>query len=153
MKDEKPSLEWGKFLGQLLICLIAFYGGIHASLHSFAAQSAAINPDLGSFEYIIGGLLTLGTFLIALRIIRVPYRTDIFERRLRNWSMTYSAVMVFTVSVTINIIYQNYAIGRFLITPFMMPGLWLVCYLVHSQFTRYCIVHDRKNSFIDGNSC
>jgi len=153
MTDETPDLEWGKFTKQFVICLLALLCGIHASLHFFVAKEARIDFADSDFGFMIGALLIVGTFYAALWAIRVPYKKDMFERRLRNWSMTYAAIIVFLFSATINITYQAYEAGGHLITPYMMPGLWLVCYILYSQYTRYCIAYGRKNSFLDGNSC
>jgi len=152
MDDEKIDLQWGKFAWQLFICLIALAGGIHASLHFFTAEETRIafaKTDLG---LIIGVFLVMGTAYFALWILRVPYKNDMFERRLRNWSMTYAAILVFMFSAALNIALQINDKGA-LITPYMMIGAWLVCYIIYSQYTRYCIASGRKNSFLDGNSC
>jgi len=153
MEDEKLNLNWGKFAGQLSLCLIALIGGIHASLHFFVAEAERIRLANTEFGPIIGAFLVFGTFLLALRIMRVPYKTDMFERRLRNWSMTYAAVFVFTMSISLNIGFQYNNDNGYIITPYIMPALWLVCYLIHSQYTRYCIATGRRNSFLDGNRC
>lgn len=153
MDEEKIDLHWGKFARQLFICLVALAGGIHASLHFFSGQDTRIAFANTEFGPAVGALLVMGTFLFALRIMRVPYKTDMFERRLRNWSMTYAATLVFSLSVAVNIGFQYGNDNSYIITPYMMPALWLICYIIHSQYTRYCIAAGRRNSFIDGNRC
>ncbi|MEP1229101.1 MAG: hypothetical protein ABJG88_00350 [Litorimonas sp.] len=153
MIEEKINLEWRKFSGQFIMCLLALMGGIHASLHFFVAKGTRIAFADSDIGFIIGALLVIGTFYAALWVIRVPYKKDMFERRLRNWSMTYAAIMVLLFSATINIAYQAYDKGGFLITPYMMPGIWLLSYIIYAQYTRYCIATGRKNSFLDGSSC
>jgi len=140
VEDDKIDLQWGKFSGQLVICVISLLGGIYSSLYFFiteAKRSDFANTDFG---------LIVGVFL-------VPYKKDMFERRLRNWSMTYAASAVLILSVAVNIAFQIGGNGNYLITPYMMPGLWLVYYIIYSQYTRYCIAHGRRNSFIDGSRC
>ena len=153
MDEDKIDLQWRKFAWQLFLCLVALAGGIHASLHFFSGQDTRIAFANTDFGPPIGALLVLGTFLFALRIMRVPYKTDMFERRLRNWSMTYAAILVFSVSVAANIGFQYGGDNGYLFTPYVMPALWLICYIIHSQYTRFCIAIGRRNSFIDGNRC
>jgi len=153
MEDDKICLHWNKFSGQLILCLISLLGGIYASLYFFVAEterSAFANTDVG---FMTGVFLTMGTFFVASWALRVPYKKDMFERRLRNWSMTYAASMVLSLSLAINIGFQAWGTGDYLITPYMMPGLWLVCYVIYSQYTRYCIANGRRNSFLDGSIC
>jgi len=146
MEDDKIDLHWGKFFGHLIICIITLISAIFASRQIFGfedARHAIAKTNLGEP---IGALLIMGTFLAALWILRVPYRKDVFERRLRNWCMTYSAIMVLTLSVAANIGFQHEHSGQFIITPYMMPALWLIGYLIYSQYTRYCIANGRTTS-------
>jgi len=153
MEDDKIDLQWAKFFGQLTICIISLLGGIYASLYFFVAESERsifAKTDIGLMT---GVFLVMGTFFIALWMLRVPYKVDMFERRLRNWSMTYAASTVLSFSVVLNITFQLGGSGNYFITPYMMPGLWLVCYIIYSQYTRYCIANGRRNSFLDGTAC
>ena len=152
MEDEKIDLQWNKFAWQFFVCLLALIGGVYVSLYIFIAEdlrSSFANTKLG---LLVGFLSMMGSFIVALYALRVPYRKDIFERRLRNWSMTYSATIVFSFSAALNIAFQIRGTGEYFITPYMMPGLWLMCYIVYAQCTRYAIVHGRRNSFLDGNT-
>lgn len=153
MMDDKISLEWGQFSKQFLICFIALLSAIFASQKIFGPQESLHAIANTTFGPVIGALLIMGTFLGALWALRVPYRKDMFERRLRNWSMTYAATIVFTLSAVANIGFQQTHSGDFIITPYVMPALWLLCYIIYSQYTRYCVAHGRKNSFIDGSGC
>jgi len=153
MIDEKLDLEWGKFTWQLIVCLIALIGGIYASLYFFVPEASRSAFASTAFGLLIGALLVMGTFFFALAVLRVPYKKDLFERRLRNWSMTYAAVTILSFSVALNIAFQTHGNGDYFITPYMMPGLWLVFYIIYAQYTRYCIAHGRRNSFTDGNRC
>ena len=152
MTEEKIDLHWGKFMGQLGLGLFALACAAYADQQIFAPDQEhhhLINSGIDAF---IGAILIMGTFAFALWMFRVPYRNDMFERRLRNWSMTASTMILFVFSVSINMAYQG-QIGEFLITPYTMPALWLICYLIYSQYTRYCIAHGKHNSFLDGNGC
>lgn len=153
MEDEKIDLQWGKFAGQFGVCLLALTSGIYASLHFFVGEGTHSSFADTRLGLLIGAVLVVGTFFGALFILRVPYRKDIFERRLRNWSMTYSAVVVLSFSAVSNIAFHANGNGDYFITPYMMPGLWLVYYIIYAQYTRYCIAHGRRNSFLDGNTC
>ena len=153
MEDDKIDLQWGKFLGQLILCFVSFMSAIYANQYIFGPLEARQAIAETAFGPLIGALMVMGTFFIALWALRVPYRKDMFERRLRNWAMTYAAVMVLTLSVAANIGFQKSHSGEFIITPYIMPALWLLCYLIYSQYTRYCVAHNRRNSFIDGSGC
>jgi len=92
MEDEKIDLHWGKFFGHLIICIITLISAIFASRQIFGfedARHAIAKTNLGQP---IGALLIMGTFLAALWMLRVPYRKDVFERRLRNWDFNMSIV-------------------------------------------------------------
>jgi len=153
VEDDKIDLQWGKFSGQLVICVISLLGGIYSSLYFFITEAKRSDFANTDFGLIVGVFLAMGTFYAALWMLRVPYKKDMFERRLRNWSMTYAASAVLILSVAVNIAFQIGGNGNYLITPYMMPGLWLVYYIIYSQYTRYCIAHGRRNSFIDGSRC
>ena len=153
MTDEKIDLLWGKFTWQLLLCAAAFISAAWASSHIFGSDTERLAFSEHILGAPIGAFLIMGPFLYALRIMRVPYKTDMFERRLRNWCMTYAAIITFMLSVAANIGYQSGAGGPYLITPYMMPAIWLIAYVIYAQYTRYCIAHGRRNSFLDGNRC
>jgi len=150
VKEDKIDLQWDKFLRQFSLCLAALISAILASQKIFGPLEARHAIAHTNFGPPFGALLVMGTFFIVLWALRVPYKKDMFERRLRNWAMTYAAILVFTLSVAANIGFQNDQGREFIITPYMMPTLWLLCYLIYSQYTRYCIAHGRRNSFIDG---
>ncbi|MEP6342698.1 MAG: hypothetical protein ABJ275_05225 [Maricaulaceae bacterium] len=153
MTEEKVDLHWTKFTWHLTISIIAFACAFFADTHIFTTAPETpplINNNLDTF---MGAVLIMGTFAFALWSVRVPYRKDMFERRLRNWSMTTATMIMFVMTISINIAYQGQNQGAFLITPHLMPALWLICYILYSQYTRYCIVHGRRNSFLDGNDC
>jgi len=147
VEDDKINLHWGKFFGQLVICLMALICAIFASRNIFGFEEARHAIAQTNFGLLMGVLLIMGTFIGALWLVRVPYQKDVFERRLRNWSMTSAAIIVLTVSVIMNIGFQHEYSGHFIITPYMMPALWLIFYLIHSQYTRYCVAYGRPNSF------
>ncbi len=153
MIEEKIDLQWRKFAWQLGVCLTAFAGGIYASLYVFTTESSQLAFGNSYAGALMGVLLVMGTFYAALWMMRVPYKKDMFERRLRNWSMTYAAIMMFVISFAVNIGFQQDNNGTYLITPHMMPGLWLVFYIIYAQYTRYCIAYGRRNSFTDGSKC
>ena len=152
MTEEKVNLHWGKCIGHLGLGLLALICAAFADQSIFAPDQESHHLVNSHIDAFIGAILIMGTFAFALWMMRVPYRKDMFERRLRNWSMTASTIILFVFSVAINMAYQGQQ-GEFLITPYTMPALWLICYVIYSQYTRYCIAHGKRNSFLDGNSC
>ena len=99
MTDEKIDLKWPKFTAQFMMGLIALACGIFAETRILDSGSGH-SPRIDS---LLGGALILIPFLVCAVLFRVPYRTDEFERRLRNWSMTQSGIIVLITAVTANL--------------------------------------------------
>jgi len=149
MEDEKIDLKWGKFALQLAAGLAALACGIFASRHLLTA--APSNSAL--LDTLMGGAIILIPFFLAAMLTRVPYRTDEFERRLRNWSMTQSSVIVLVAAAVANLGAHSTTPGATLISPYIMPALFLICHTVYSQYLRHRIAHDRPNAFTGGGVC
>lgn len=143
MTDEKIDLKWPKFTAQFMMGLIALACGIFAETRILDSGSGH-SPRIDS---LLGGALILIPFLVCAVLFRVPYRTDEFERRLRNWSMTQSGIIVLITAVTANLAAHSASAGDTLISPYIMPALFLICHTLYSQYLRHRVAHDRPNAF------
>ena len=73
MEDDKIDLQWGKFLGQLILCFVSFMSAIYANQYIFGPLEARQAIADTAFGPLIGALMVMGTFFIALWALRVPY--------------------------------------------------------------------------------
>ena len=143
MEDEKIDLKWGTFCTQLAASLGALACAVFASTRILTP-----NPIYSAqIDALLGGALILVPFFVAARLLSVPYRTDEFERRLRNWSMTLSAIIVLVTSATTNLGAHSASPGDTPISPYMSPALFLICHTLYSQYLRYRIAHGQPNAF------
>ena len=75
MEDDKIDLQWAKFLGQLILCFVALMSAIFANQYIFGSLEARHAIADTAFGPLIGALMVMGTFVIALWVLRVPYRS------------------------------------------------------------------------------
>ena len=143
MEDDRIDLKWGKFAAQLAAGLIALACSVYASTRILASATDH-SPQI---DALLGGALILIPFLVCAVLLRVPYRTDEFERRLRNWSMTQAGIIVLIAAVTANLVAHSASPGETVISPFIMPALFLICHTLYSQYLRHRVAHGRPNAF------
>ncbi len=149
MENEKIDLRWGKFGLQLT----ANFGALATSSFASTQILTGAPSRSASVDALIGGALILVPFFLAAMLARVPYHTDEFERRLRNWSMTQSGIIVLVASAVANLTVHATSPGATIISPYIMPALFLICHALYSQYLRHRIAHDRPNAFTGGRTC
>lgn len=143
MNNDIIDLGWKRFYGQVFVALVAISGGVTANLIILADRT-----DTGSFA--IASILALLPLVVLMLMSRVPYRTDEFERRLRNWSMTQSAVWVLVLGVIARLLTEPLNTGSSPITVYVLPGAFFLTHALYSQYLRYRIETGGRNAFSDG---
>lgn len=138
MEDEKIDLQWQRFSLQL-------GAGILALATAIIADTRLLTSEHGGET--MGAILILMPFVAAAYLSRVPYKTDIFERRLRNWSMTQSATWVLMCAVGANLIFHMALPGEQLVSPYVMPAAFLTCHALYSQYLRRRVAAGKPNRF------
>lgn len=146
MSDTTLDLGWFRFSGQALVSFLAIIGGAVANriLHESGY-------DASSFA--LAANLVLIPLVAVMFLSRVPYRKDEFERRLRNWSMTQSAVWVLLGGVIARLLTELANPGSSPVTIYILPGAFFLTYAIYSQYLRFRIVTGGRNAFSDGTSC
>jgi len=146
MQSETLNLGWGRFALQFSLAVLAI-------ICAFIAGEILLSISERNWFFVIAAILIFLPILAMSMVFRVPYRRDEFERRLRNWSMTQSAVWVLMLVVTINLLHHRGDSQPELITTYMMPGLFFLCHALYSQYLRYRIAIGARNAFSDGRNC
>ena len=144
MHSKTLKLDWGRFALQFSLAVLAI-------ICAFIAGEILLSIPERNWFFVIAIILIILPILAMSMVFRVPYRRDEFERRLRNWSMTQSAVWVLMFAVTINLLHHREDSRPELITTYMMPGLFFLCHALYSQYLRYKIARGEKNAFSDGH--
>lgn len=138
MHNDKIDLNWIRFGIQCGTCMLALACSIVAELHFLTTNSG---------DQIIATGLIFIPFLFAAHLLKVPYLTDEFERRLRNWSMTQSAVWLLIGTVSVNLVYHTAKPNDLLISPYIMPALFLGFHALYSQYLRHRVATNKANRF------
>jgi len=146
METEKIDLQWPKFTLQLATSAGALLCSVIATKKILPASQTGST----GFAVLLAGALILIPFFVGALLMRVPYRTDEFERRLRNWAMTQSAIVVLISAVSANLVAEAYQSYPLPISPYIMPAMFLICYVAYSQFLRLRIAQGKRNGFTDG---
>jgi len=146
MSSETMNLGWGRFALQLGAAILAIIG-------AYIAGEILSSTREMTWNFAIATNFIMLPFIAILLVFRVPYRRDEFERRLRNWSMTQSAVWVLLFAVIANLLWYLAQSRAVLVTTYMMPGLFFLCHALYSQYLRYKIARGETNAFSDGRHC
>jgi len=146
MSSETMNLGWGRFALQLGAAILAIIG-------AYIAGEILSSTRETTWNFAIATNFIMLPFIAILLVFRVPYRRDEFERRLRNWSMTQSAIWILLLGVVVNLLWHLAQAGNVLITTYMMPGLFFLCHAIYSQYLRYKIANGETNAFSDGSNC
>jgi len=146
MQPETMNLGWGRFALQVGAALLAILGAYIGGEILTSGRELSRNHSIAPY-FILFPLIGISM------VFRVSYRRDEFERRLRNWSMTQSAVWVLMGVVLANILWHVFQSQNALVTTYMMPGLFFLCHAFYSQYLRYKIARGETNAFSDGSKC
>lgn len=144
MDSTKLDLGWLRFSGKFIVSLLAISGGVAANLILLADR-----PDAWAFAK--ASNLVLLPIITLMIMSRVPYRTDEFERRLRNWSMTQAAVWVLVGGVIGRLLSETSNPNQSHITIYILPGVFFLTQALYSQYLRFRISTGGKNAFSDGS--
>lgn len=143
MNNDIIDLGWRRFYAQVFVALLAISGGAVANIILLEDRS-----DMGSFA--IAASFVLLPLVASMMLSRVPYRTDEFERRLRNWSMTQSGVWALLFGVIGRLLTEQLSSGPSPITVYVLPGMFFLYHALYSQYLRYKIATGGRNAFSDG---
>ena len=144
MEKALHDLGWLRFFAQAIVGVLGIIGGVFAN-QIFSADS------FETWDYTIATNLVLIPLVALMLMSRIPYRTDEFERRLRNWSMTQSAVWVLVGGVIARILTELPNSGPSPITIFIVPAAFFLVHVLYSQFLRFKIAMGGRNAFSDGS--
>lgn len=144
MEKAIHDLGWLRFFAQAIVGVLGIIGGVFAN-QIFSADS------FETWDYTIATNLVLIPLVALMLMSRIPYRTDEFERRLRNWSMTQSAVWVLIGGVVARILTELPNSGPSPITIFILPAAFFLVHVLYSQFLRFKIATGGRNAFSDGS--